>query len=63
MVDGNGRDGMGRGERDVLLTGVRNRLKLKRPQTAKKFRRELDQLYAEALAEEELGKGKPKARL
>ncbi|KAA6409794.1 MAG: AMP-binding enzyme [Lasallia pustulata] len=38
-------------------------LKLKRPQTAKKFRAELDQLYAEALAEEELGKGKPRARL
>ncbi|MCJ1305728.1 hypothetical protein MMC08_008544 [Hypocenomyce scalaris] len=38
-------------------------LKLKRPQTAKKFRAELDQLYAEALAEEELGKGKSRARL
>lgn len=53
---------MGREERS-MLTGVGNRLKLKRPQTAKKFRPELDQLYAEALAEEELGQGKPKARL
>lgn len=53
---------MGRGGRDLLM-GMSNRLKLKRPQTAKKFRGELDQLYAEALAEEELGKGKAKARL
>ena len=29
------------------------RLKLKRPQTVKKFRTELDELYAEALAAEE----------
>lgn len=28
-------------------------MKLKRPQTAKKYRKELDALYAEALAEEE----------
>jgi len=33
-------------------------LKLKRPQTAKKFRQELDRMYEEALAEE-----KPRARL
>lgn len=36
------------------------RLKLKRPQTAKKFRKHLDDCYEEALAEE---KGKPKAKL
>jgi long-chain acyl-CoA synthetase len=35
-----------------------NRLKLKRPQTAKKFRVELDRMYAEALAQEV-----PKAKL
>jgi long-chain acyl-CoA synthetase len=29
-----------------------NRLKLKRPQTAKKFRAELDRMYEESLAEE-----------
>jgi long-chain acyl-CoA synthetase len=29
-----------------------NRLKLKRPQTAKKFRAEIDRMYEEALAEE-----------
>lgn len=46
-----------------LLTRAGFRLKLKRPQTAKKFRPELDQLYAEALTEEKLGKGKAKARL
>ena len=33
-------------------------MKLKRPQTAKKFRAELDRMYAEALAEET-----PKAKL
>jgi long-chain acyl-CoA synthetase len=38
------------------------RLKLKRPQTAKKFRTDLDKLYEEALAEEAAG-GKMKARL
>ena len=36
-------------------------LKLKRPQTAKKYRKELDDLYTEALAAEE--KAGPKARL
>jgi len=35
-----------------------NRLKLKRPQTAKKFRQHLDRMYEEALAEE-----KTKAKL
>ena len=35
------------------------RLKLKRPQTAKAFRKHLDDCYEEALAEE----GKPKAKL
>lgn len=39
-----------------------DRLKLKRPQTAKKFRAELDRLYEEALAEEVTG-GKVKASL
>jgi hypothetical protein len=34
------------------------RLKLKRPQTAKKFRAEIDKMYEEALAEET-----PKAKL
>jgi len=29
---------------------------MKRPPTAKKYRTHLDELYAEALAEEELGK-------
>ncbi|KAL9614386.1 MAG: hypothetical protein Q9167_001116 [Letrouitia subvulpina] len=33
-------------------------LKLKRPPTVKKFRKELDELYAEALAEEEQNEGK-----
>jgi long-chain acyl-CoA synthetase len=46
----------------MLLLGVPcangNSLKLKRPQTAKKYRAELDRLYEEALAEE-----KPRARL
>ena len=32
------------------------RLKLKRPPTAKMYRKQLDDLYAEALAEEESGK-------
>lgn len=35
-----------------------HRLKLKRPPTVKKFRKELDELYAEALAEEEQNEGK-----
>lgn len=35
-----------------------SRLKLKRPQAAKKFRAEIDQMYVEALADE-----KPKAML
>ena len=39
------------------------RLKLKRPPTAKKYRKELDQLYAEALAEEEAGTKHIKAKL
>jgi long-chain acyl-CoA synthetase len=34
------------------------RLKLKRPQTAKKYRSDLDVLYEEALAEEKQGKAK-----
>ncbi|KAF2016509.1 long-chain-fatty-acid-CoA ligase 1 [Aaosphaeria arxii CBS 175.79] len=38
-------------------------LKLKRPQTAKKFRQELDDCYEEALAEEASGKAKAKAKL
>lgn len=38
-------------------------LKLKRPQTAKKFRKEIDELYAEALAAEEKLAGKIKSRL
>ena len=37
-------------------------MKLKRPQTAKKFRPELDALYAEALEAEKLGGG-AKAKL
>ncbi|KAL8878227.1 MAG: hypothetical protein Q9198_003917 [Flavoplaca austrocitrina] len=37
-------------------------LKLKRPQTAKMYRKELDELYAEILAEEDGGR-KVKARL
>lgn len=32
------------------------RLKMKRPPTAKVYRKQLDELYAEALAEEESGK-------
>ncbi len=40
-----------------------DRLKLKRPPTAKKYRKELDQLYAEALAEEEAGTKQIKAKL
>lgn len=40
-----------------------NSLKLKRPQAAKKFRVELNQLYAEALAMEELGSQGLKPRL
>lgn len=36
------------------------RLKLKRPQTAKAFRKELDDCYEEALSEEAAGKGKAK---
>lgn len=36
-----------------------NRLKLKRPQTAKKFRKELDELYAQVLeADEKLTRSK-----
>jgi hypothetical protein len=35
---------------------------LKRPQAAKRFRRELDECYAEGLAEEE-AKGQTKAKL
>lgn len=41
---------------------IRSRLKLKRPQTAKMYRKELDELYAEILAEED-GARKVKARL
>lgn len=37
-----------------MLTG--HRLKMKRPVTAKTYRKHLDELYAEALAEEESGK-------
>lgn len=48
-------DGLGLG--DVVLTNV-NRLKLKRPQTAKKYRSVLDELYEEV----EKGSG-PKAKL
>jgi hypothetical protein len=33
------------------------RLKLKRPQTAKKYRAQLDKMYEEALADEMKGKG------
>ena len=40
-----------------------SRLKLKRPQTAKKFRPELDVLYAEALEAEKLGGPGAKAKL
>lgn len=36
---------------------LRNRLKTKRPQTAKMYRKQLDELYAEALAEEEGASG------
>ena len=39
------------------------RLKLKRPPTAKKYRKEIDQLYAEALTEEEAGTKHIKAKL
>jgi long-chain acyl-CoA synthetase len=35
-----------------------NRLKLKRPQTAKAFRQHLDECYEEALAEEKTVKAK-----
>ncbi len=35
-------------------------LKLKRPQTAKKYRKELDELYAEALEEEKMRGGRAK---
>ena len=42
---------------------LNDRLKLKRPPTAKKYRKELDQLYAEALAEEEAGTKPIKAKL
>ena len=35
---------------------IRSRLKLKRPQTAKMYRKELDELYAEILAEEDGGR-------
>lgn len=45
------------------MIGMYNSLKLKRPQAAKKFRAELDQLYAEALAMEELGSQGLKSRL
>ena len=44
-------------------TDPNDRLKLKRPPTAKKYRKELDQLYAEALAEEEAGTKHIKAKL
>ena len=44
-------------------TDLFDRLKLKRPPTAKKYRKELDQLYAEALAEEEAGTKHIKAKL
>jgi len=40
-----------------------NRLKMKRPQTAKMYRKQLDELYAEALAEEEAGTKHIKAKL
>ena len=49
-----------RGNTDTDLSA---RLKLKRPPTAKKYRKELDQLYAEALAEEEAGTKQIKAKL
>lgn len=39
-----------------------DRLKLKRPQTAKMYRKQLDELYTEVLAEEE-GSVKVKAKL
>lgn len=46
-----------------ILTPKKNlRLKMKRPPTAKKYRTHLDELYAEALAEEESGKN-TKAKL
>lgn len=44
----------------LLRTDETHRLKLKRPLTAKKYRKELDELYAEALAQESAN---PKARL
>ena len=42
----------------VRLANLLHRLKLKRPQAAKKFRSQLDELYSEALADP-----KQKARL
>lgn len=45
----------------LVLTA--RRLKLKRPQAAKKYRTELDELYAESLAAEEQAKSKAKAKL
>ena len=41
-----------------IMLIVVNRLKLKRPQTAKAFRQDLDELYEEALAEEKTVKAK-----
>ena len=51
------------GKRGNTDADPNDRLKLKRPPTAKKYRNELDQLYAEALAEEEAGTKLIKAKL
>ena len=48
--------------RGVEVVTDRRRLKLKRPQTAKMYRQQLDELYAEVAAEEE-GSTMVKAKL
>ena len=50
-------------DRHQVIDVASDSLKLKRPQTAKKYRAELDQLYAEALGAEEQANSKVKARL
>lgn len=46
-----------------MMYGGKYRLKLKRPQTAKMYRRELDELYAEVAKQDEEGEGKVRAKL
>ena len=40
-----------------MCANKRYRLKLKRPQAAKKYRKDLDRMYEESLADELKGKG------